>query len=619
MKESEAMKNRMMSSSGRRLRPVRLPAGTWLALLVLFVALVPASDRARAQESEFDYAAQTLRVGVWIEGLEEGDVLEKGEAFTAGFQTNEDAHAVVYHIDGQGMVTVLWPRTRYDDGFVFAGHEYLLPVTGARRLTASSEAGEGFIEAIVSKYPFDLRDLELDFHHETQTQPYAFQVAGDPFLAMNEVNYVITGLEDSGDYVVTNYMSYYVHEKVDHPRYLCSQCHFEDDVAYHPYNDSCTLEITYDYGWGNRWYDTYGYYPVYANPVYVYVDPWTWRPWVNFWYNPWYTCGPSWGWGWGFSCYTWYDSPYYWGDCYTYYGNGYRRYRPLDRTYVASDTRTKTREYSRVSGLIGEGRPTDSDRTAMRTKTSTTRDRAAVDSPTVVRTGDGRVPSVQRTTRGRTPIETGTVVQGSGGLRIRDNTQVRSATDPGRSRVRHTAGGGGTSPALKPVSRTDSRSSSGHTPLRGEKPASRYQTRKPGQSPNKPASGDRTIRPVEPHKKGTRIWNSRSGSGSTDRGRTPTVNSPSRSGRSGSTPRSEVRRPSSRSTRDNPSRSSVKAPAPKKPSSNQGKAPARVKSGSSSSSSGTKSTGGGSRNSGGSRTGGSRNSGSSRGGTNQRR
>ena len=73
---------------------------------------------------------------------------------------------MVYHIDGQGMVTVLWPRTRYDDGFVFAGHEYLLPVTGARRLTASSEAGEGFIEAIVSKYPFDLRDLELDFHHE---------------------------------------------------------------------------------------------------------------------------------------------------------------------------------------------------------------------------------------------------------------------------------------------------------------------------------------------------------------------------------------------------------------------------------------------------------------------
>ena len=33
--------------------------------------------------------------------------------------------------------------------------------TGARKLTVSNNEGEGYVEAIVSKYPFDLRDLEV--------------------------------------------------------------------------------------------------------------------------------------------------------------------------------------------------------------------------------------------------------------------------------------------------------------------------------------------------------------------------------------------------------------------------------------------------------------------------
>ena len=281
------------------------------ALLVLLAAPAGAqtADSARAEvagsqtqaeqqyEDDFDYSSQSLRVGVWLEGKDDGAVIQKGEKFGVGFQTNQDAYAVVYRIDTEGEVSILWPRSRFDDGFVFGGHEYKLPVAGKRRLVAGGEAGEGFVEAIVSSYPFDLRELELDFHHEYADEPYRFQVAGDPFLAMNEVNFVVTGLEDAGDYVVTNYVSYYVHHKVDHPRYLCNQCHFDDEVAFDPYRDNCTLEITVNHEWDNGWWDNYGYYPVYYQPVYVYTDPWTWNPWVNWWYYPRYRCAPTWGLG----------------------------------------------------------------------------------------------------------------------------------------------------------------------------------------------------------------------------------------------------------------------------------------------------------------------------------
>lgn len=561
---------------------------SWTALaaltltLALALALAPAQVQAQNQEDEFDYAGQSLRVGVWMEGKADGDVLQKGEKFNVGFQVNQDAYAVVYHIDTEGFVSVLWPRSRFDDGFTFGTHEYQLPVAGSSRLVAGGETGEGFVEAVVSSYPFDLRDLELDFHHEYAEKPWNFQVAGDPFLAMNEVNHVITGLEDSGDYVVTNYLAYYVHQKVDHPRFLCNQCHFQDEVAIQPYADSCTLEIRHDYSWSNRWYDTYGYYPVYANPVYVYVDPWTWRPWVNFWYNPWYRCAPDWGWGWNYHCYTWHDSPYYWGDSYHYYDGGHRRYRPLDRTYAAGDPKLKTREFSRVTGLIDKSRPTDSLLSSMRTRTAAADARRPGVGVAADRTADARTRSVDRAERSRTPIVTGTTVRsGSGGLRIRENTNVRVGGDSGRAPARHTAGGGDNRATLTPVRRADQPGASGSTSVRTDKPAaSRSGADKPAVSrtrADKPAAADRTIKPVEPRKKDTRIWKARPGATPTER----SVRTPAN--------RTETRTAPSRPT--SPGAGTVK-PAPRQEAPRAPAQPApRVKSGGSDRDSGSKSTG----------------------------
>lgn len=517
------MLNKLKKNQGWACGPTTTTARSgFLAVLGLVLALTPVAAFAQAQGDDFDYAGQSLRVGVWLEDKNDGDVLQKGEKFNVGFQVNQDAYAVVYHIDSEGFVSVLWPRSRFDDGFIFGAHEYQLPVAGARRLVAGGETGEGFVEAVVSSYPFDLRDLELDFHHEYTDTPWNFQVAGDPFLAMNEVNHVVTGLEDSGDYVVTNYLTYYVHQKVDHPRYLCSQCHFQDEVAYNPYSDTCTLEISHDYSWNNRWYDTYGYYPVYGNPVYVYVDPWTWRPWVNFWYNPWYTCAPSWGWGWNYSCYSWYDSPYYWGDSYRYYDGGHRRYRPLDRTYAAGDPKLKTREFSRVSSLIGKTRPGDSVLSSMRSKTALADARRPGGGAAAARGDNGRIRSVDRVERPRASIQAGAAQRGdTGGLRIRENTNVRVGGEAGRAPARHTAGGGGNRSTLTPVRRADDRSAPGNSTIRTGKPAAnRNGADKPAASrtrTDKPASGDRTIKPVEPRKKDTRIWNARPGTTTPER------------------------------------------------------------------------------------------------------
>ncbi len=514
--------------------------------------------------SDFDYAGNSLRVEVWVD-MPEGDIYRKGQDLGVTFQANQDLYAVVYRIDTEGLVTVLWPRSRFDDGFVFGGHEYQLPVSGARKLQVSTSEGEGIVEVVASQYPFDLRALELDFHHEHTADRYEFRVAGDPFLAMNEVNYAVTGLEDSGEYVVTNYASYYVHQAVDHPRYLCNQCHIEDEVAYDPYRDECTLTIERDYSWYNGWYDSYGYYPVYGNPVYVYIDPWTWNPWVNYWYTPSYACAPWYGWGWGWgACYSWGYSPYYYGNSMTAYNSGYTRYRPLNRNGTGSTGggTTKTREYSRGSQMVGNSSVSERDRGSMVSRTRG--DDKRRDRTTTVGRGGGQdvaYRGADSKTRSRSSFDQ-VATRSQGGLRIRESGRTsgssRTRTSTDASRLRHTAGGEGRRAELVPVTRgardADSYrgttrvggSANGSTRNSGNTPTTvgNSRTSSSGTANSRSSVGNSRSRTsssrnsVQPRKPSTRLWNSggsrSSGTneGSSSRSRSGSVDNRSRSGSS---------------------------------------------------------------------------------------
>lgn len=471
-----------------------------------------------ASEDDYDYAAQSLRVSIWLD-RDQDEIYNRGDEQRVTFQTNEDAYAVVYRIDTDGLVSVLWPRDRLDDGFVFGGHEYRLPGREAPALRISESEGEGYVQAVVSRYPFDLRSLELDFLGEGGRERYEFRVAGDPFLAMNEVNHAITGLEDSRDHVITNHARYYVHRVVDHPRYLCSQCHTDDTVRYDPYAGSCTLEIEYDYGWSNHWYATYGYYPVYWNPVYVYVDPWTWRPWVNFWYDPWYVCAPWQGWRgayWG--SYAWYDSPYYYGNCWTRWDGGDRRYRPLNRHGDPVAVR-KVREFDKVSRQVVRTPLADDERQAMvaRRPLAGRGDGKGGPRESIGRAGGGRDGGASvapvAVARGEKPMvrqaerfPTANTGNRGGGLRIRpESGGGTTSVGADRPTRRHTAGDGERAPGLQPVKPV--RRSAGE-PTRGTSEGVR------GAPQGREQDRD-GVRALNPRQQETRTWNSggRSGQG----------------------------------------------------------------------------------------------------------
>ncbi len=479
----------------------------WLLVGALGICS-PAFAVTDAADKDFDYGAVELRVGVWLD-RDADEIYQAGERMNVGFQVNEDAYAVVYRMDVDGNVTILWPRSRLDDGFVFSGHKYQVPVPGAAPLITGRNEGEGFVEMMASRYPFDLRELQIDFHSENLDNPFNYAVAGDPFLAINDINYAITGLEDTADYVVSDFVQYYVHRKVDHPRYLCSQCHVGDEEQYDPYDDECTLDIEYDYGWSNRWYDTYGYYPVYAQPVYVYIDPWNYRPWVNFWYWPSYRCGPTLGYSWYSNYWAWNDSPYYYGDIYVYNNGGGRRYRPLTPG-VGRGVARKTQEYTRVTPMVKGDGPNARQRAAMTSRTpgpdARTRSR-------MTDTGQRSTVVARSGFRGQAPvIRSGPVVtskpsqRSQAGLRIREPGSPASRTATrSRQDYRHVAGSGADKPALRPVAVPRGPTRTVVQPRSPDRPSSVRRADKPAtvRGPT-----DRTIKQVEPRRRGTRIWNS---------------------------------------------------------------------------------------------------------------
>ena len=320
---------RAIAVSARR----RTRGSAALALLVSAASLLSLAAATPA-------SARRLDVDVWTDRGDDG-VYQPGEAMRIKVRTTADAYLLVYEIDSEGGVNLLYPWKR-GQGRVEAAHTLRLPSEDSDlELAVEQKTGQGFVVAVASDRPFrDLpwflrpydpqaaaigydRDDSAPDARTAQDEPGFDQdgrVVGDPYVAMERIRRRVLDMATAEQDFGSDYSSYYVHEQVRYPRYLCNDCHRPNRWAwwdgFDPYYARCSV-MDFRVNWGWSWGPSYwsGY-----NPYYYYVVRSDCPPRYTTWYDD-RTRFSSWD-GWD-----------RWGQL---WGGQLRRYKPepVPVTYV---------------------------------------------------------------------------------------------------------------------------------------------------------------------------------------------------------------------------------------------------------------------------------------------
>lgn len=358
------------------LAAVALPA----ALAAMPVEITTAATAHHAAYADLDVS---LRL---VGGT--GAVMMPGRSINLTFQTNADAWVIIYNIDAEGKINLLYPL----DGrprMIPAGKVQFLPETGSGVVwETGGRTGIEYIHAIAVEDAerIDLDELYYLAQNAALPEEKRLAVDTDPFLAFNMIDEELVRDADRLP-PATDYTYFYVNRKVDYPGYLCYQCHSPAKIP-DPYAMKCT-EVVIEKIEGNEgagypypnlyavahmdeWYEDSEVYTYRAGDLGLDYDDYDYDesklylsvyytggyyPYYYGWYPSYWYGWPTWGWGvhwgsyWGWDIgfgwagggywhhypfYSWYPYGYYphyygwgrwgWGYCHHY---DYCRYDPV--------------------------------------------------------------------------------------------------------------------------------------------------------------------------------------------------------------------------------------------------------------------------------------------------
>ena len=216
-------------------------------------------------------SAAALGVEVWTDRGDDG-IYEPGQAIQVKVRASEDSYLLVYGIDTEGDVSVLFP-TRPGRSFVQGRSTYRIPPEDSRYdLVVDDKIGQGFLVAIASRQPFralpwylrplDARGEDLGYTNYDENDANdgvteEGRIVGDPYVAMERIRRQVLEATANEDDFTSAYTSYYVHQPVRYPRYVCYDCHRPGQWAwwdgFDPYYTTCSVvdfRVNWSWAWG---------------------------------------------------------------------------------------------------------------------------------------------------------------------------------------------------------------------------------------------------------------------------------------------------------------------------------------------------------------------------------
>jgi hypothetical protein len=230
--------------------------------------------------------ARPMSVDIWTDRGKDA-IYEPDDPIEIKVRASDDAYLLVYDIDSEGAVRVLYPYAG-STGYIAGGHTYRVPPQGSGlQLVVQGPTGQGYVVAVVSREPFNalpryLRPYDPQAEHAGYVGEDEYgngddedsyvdadgHISGDPFVAMERIRRQVLYENEDTEAFGTAYTAYYIHEAVRYPRYLCNDCHRSGHWAWwdgwDPYYASCSafdFRVYWGWSWGPRyWFGTVPYY-----------------------------------------------------------------------------------------------------------------------------------------------------------------------------------------------------------------------------------------------------------------------------------------------------------------------------------------------------------------------
>jgi hypothetical protein len=178
----------------------------------------------------------TLEARVWLDRGAE-PMLKRGDRVRIYYRTSQDAYGAIFHIDTDGVVSMVFPHHPGATAPVAGGRDYRLLFPGTAVWTVKEDPGVGYFFMLASSEALDFSSFTYDERWELGA--VGSVVYEDPYVAIDA--YVA---ELIPDWEVVPYaldfVTYHVGATHAYPRFLCYDCHaYRPYALWNPYELAC--------------------------------------------------------------------------------------------------------------------------------------------------------------------------------------------------------------------------------------------------------------------------------------------------------------------------------------------------------------------------------------------
>jgi Domain of unknown function (DUF4384) len=259
-----------------------------------------------------------MSVEVWTDRGNDA-VYQPGDLLQIKTRASADAYMLVYEIDAEGYIHLLYPAHPGATNRIEGGRTYRIPDDAASdlELVVQEPTGQGYLVAVASEVnfgplpwylrPYDPQAEAIGYEGQPEEEEGITsegRIVGDPFVAMERIRRRVMADPNNVDAFATAYTTYYVHDRVRYPRYLCYDCHRPGYWSwwdgFDPYYASCSVfdfRVNWSWAWGPAyWCGSVPYYvytvrydcpPHYRRNGGTWYSGWNgWQTWCNLWGGP---------------------------------------------------------------------------------------------------------------------------------------------------------------------------------------------------------------------------------------------------------------------------------------------------------------------------------------------